>query len=313
MSNADAIGLADACAIDTAEASTRTYFTIIIPKKREIVKCAMIIDDMYSGTTFRRSSGNRLGAHQKIDRVARRYVTLLKRRGDYFPSISEILHFEGNNGPDGIKRKSPSIDEPWHYVDPSDPDDRAIYALVRDHYDNLVSALGSKNHQRAAFEAAWLAHAIVDGLTPAHHYPLGEKIEELWGKPHDQRLSIREKNIIIGETRRETVSKNWQYWGAKGVFSTHVMFELGVATTIKPLRFAESQPTHEDVAEMRRRGIEECLSEAIARVYALDMYHTFWAHGWTAKLARQTKRHLAPIIIRTVALAWAAAIEEARS
>ena len=23
-----------------------------------------------------------------------------------------------------------------------------------------------------------MAHAITDGLTPAHHYPLGEKIEE---------------------------------------------------------------------------------------------------------------------------------------
>lgn len=267
---------------------------------------------MYSGTTFRHSSGNALGAHQKIDRVARRYVTRLKARHEFFPAIQDILHFEGNNGPDGLKRKSPGVDEPWHFVDPTDPNDRQLYRLARDHYDNLVIALRDRNDTRAAFEAAWLAHTIVDGLTPAHHYPLGDKIEELWGKPHDERISIRDKNLIIGENRRDTVSKNWEYWGAKGVFSTHLLFELGVSTAIKPLRFTDSLPERSELEMFQRQGIEEYLADAVHRVYSLDMYQTFWKQGWTAKLARQTKRDLAPTIIRTVALAWLAAIEEAR-
>ena len=99
------------------------------------------------------------------------------------PTTREILHFEGNNGPDGIKRKSPSVDEPWHYIDPANPNDRALAGMINDHYVNLVQALRDANRVRAAFEAAWMAHAITDGLTPAHHYPLSDKIEELWGKP----------------------------------------------------------------------------------------------------------------------------------
>lgn len=268
---------------------------------------------MYSGTTFRRSSGNAMGAHQKIDRVARRCVTRLKARHEFFPPIRDILHFEGNNGPDGIKRKSPGQDEPWHFVDPTDASDRQIYQLARDHYDNLVVALRNRDDTRAAFEAAWLAHTIVDALTPAHHYPLADKIEQLWGKPHDERLTIREKNLIIGENRRDTVSKNWEYWGAKGVFSTHLLFEIGVATAIKPLRFTDALPELSELEMIQHQGLEQYVAEAIMRVYRLDMYQSFWRHGWTARLARQTKRDLAPTIIRTVAVAWLAAIREAKA
>ena len=96
--------------------------------------------------------------------------------------------------PDGIKRKSPGVDEPWHFIDPSDPSDTALVEMIMDHYANLVQALKKRNNVRAAFEAAWMAHAITDGLTPAHHYPLGEKIEELWGRPQNERASIAEKD-----------------------------------------------------------------------------------------------------------------------
>jgi len=127
---------------------------------------------MYAGTTFRRDSGRIVGVHQKIDRASRRLLKKLIGKDAAFPSISQILHFEGINGPDGIKRKSPSKDEPWHYIDPTKDDDRALIGLINDHMANLVVALRTKNDERAAFEAAWLAHAIVDGLTPAHHYPV---------------------------------------------------------------------------------------------------------------------------------------------
>ena len=163
--------------------------------------------------------------------------------GAGFPGIREILHFEGDNGPDGIKRKSPSQDEPWHYIDPSRSDDRALIKMILDHHHNLVEALRSHNQARAAFEAAWLAHAIVDGLTPAHHYPLGDKIEELWGKPKEERLTIKDKNLIKGKNKRDTISKNWEYWGAKGVFITHGLFELGIATSVKTTRFLDAAPS----------------------------------------------------------------------
>lgn len=266
---------------------------------------------MYSGTTFRKKSGHFIGVHQKIDRVARRNLRVMPGIGSGFPPAKEILHFEGNNGPDGIKRKSPSQDEPWHYVDPTKPDDNELALMILDHHHNLVEALKYGNRQRAAFEAAWLAHAIVDGLTPAHHYPLGDKIEELWGKPKEERLTIKEKNLIKGDGKRDTIGKNWEYWGAKGVFLTHVLFELGIATSIKTTRFTNTALDPQWLKEADTKPLEEVFMEAVHRVYELDMYQAFWKQGWTAKLARQSREQLLPEIIRIVTYAWYSAYRQA--
>lgn len=266
---------------------------------------------MYSGTTFNKQSGGFIGVHQKIDRVSRRNLSTLPGVGAGFPTIKEILHFEGNNGPDGIKRKSPSVDEPWHYIDPSKPDDTALTGMILDHYANLVAALKTGNTARAAFESAWMAHAITDGLTPAHHYPLSDKIEELWGKPKEQRLSVKDKNIIKGNGRRDTVSKNWQYWGAKGVFVTHILFELGVATSIKTTRFPRSAPNNEWLQDADMIGLEGVFTRAVQTVYQLNMYQEFWKKGWTTKLARQTRELLIPEICRVITYAWYSAYRQA--
>jgi hypothetical protein len=111
------------------------------------------------------------GAHQKIDRVARDHLGLILAKDSIFPSRKAIIKFEGIDGPDGIKRKTPAQDELWHFIDPHDESDRQIVGILEDNYRGLVKALREGNETRAAFEAAWLAHGIVDGLTPAHHYP----------------------------------------------------------------------------------------------------------------------------------------------
>ncbi len=262
---------------------------------------------MYSGTTFRKNSGAFIGVHQKIDRVARRKLTPLLGEA-IFPDVRSILHFEGNNGPDGLKRKSPGVDEPWDFIDPTDPcDDRLIVAMTA-HIHNLAHALQSQDMYRAAFEAAWLAHAVTDGLTPAHHYPLEQKIEELWGKPREQRLSIIDKNFIRGHTHRDTISKNWQYWGAKGVFSTHFLFEWGVATAVKTHTFAKLQVPDHLVSQVQQSGFVPIFRMALQGVYALNMYEEFWKRGWSTVLARQARQELVPVIIQTVVLAWYAAV-----
>src|SRR5688572_21960375 len=133
---------------------------------------------MYSGTSLTRVSGRVLGAHQKFDRVARSHLDKIATNSSSFPKSARILHFEGNKGPDAIKLKSPSKDEPWHYFSPFDDDDSEIMELIVNHYHNLVKELQAGNEERSAFEAAWLAHAIVDGLTPAHHYPYEKAVEE---------------------------------------------------------------------------------------------------------------------------------------
>ena len=156
---------------------------------------------MYSGSTFTIYSGRLLGAHQKIDRVARRHLQRLVPQGQ-FPAIRTILHFEGGNGPDSIKRKSPAQNEPWHYFQPFDKHDTQLIGLIDDHYQALVKALRGHDEVRAGFEAAWLAHAIVDGLTPAHHYPYEEKLVELMsGKGIETRTSIKDKLVMPGESR----------------------------------------------------------------------------------------------------------------
>ncbi len=259
---------------------------------------------MYSGTTLRHSSGNMLGAHQKIDRLARSHLRTLVPDGLLFPLTKDILHFEGNNGPDGIQRKSPGKDEPWHYYDPKNSNDSQLLVMIEDHVYNLSDALAHNNYERASFEAAWLAHAIVDGLTPAHHYPLSEKIEELWGYPKDMRLSIKQKNFIKGLGYKDTVKKNWEYWGAKGVYTTHFMFEFGFATTIVPLKTPIGKPHNYELKSVLDAGITAAFQESAQHIYDLKMYETFHKKGWTRDLARQTRQVLAPSIIKMVALAW---------
>ncbi len=251
-----------------------------------------------------KKSGGFIGVHQKIDRIARRNLGELPGVGKNFPGIRAILHFEGNNGPDGIKRKSPSVDEPWHYIDPTNENDRDLVRIITEHHANLIDALRDDNAERAAFEAAWLAHAITDGLTPAHHYPLSDKIEELWGKPKEERLTILDKNIIKGKNHRDTISKNWEYWGAKGVFLTHGLFELGIATSIKTTTFPRTTPTADWLMAAGEKGLEQTFLDAVHEVYALNMYETFWRQGWTAKLARQTRAVLIPKICAVITFAW---------
>lgn len=264
---------------------------------------------MYAGTTFRHQSGNIIGVHQRIDRVARRHVAKHLPSGAFFPSIKTILHFEGKNGPDGIKSKSPSVDEPWHFINPAAGEDDPLVLSISDHIENLAVALRNKDEVRAGFEAAWLSHAIVDGLTPAHHYPLAEKIEELWGKPHHERNSKRDKIIIKGNGKRDMLSKNWQYWGSSGIFNLHWLFEFGVASAITTTRFDDIGLRKEDIAAVTGGGYVSYFLASVKDVDSLGMYEAFEGTGWSARLGNITRRQLAPIIMKNVTLAWYSAYQ----
>lgn len=259
---------------------------------------------MYAGTTFRDNSGNIVGVHQRIDKVARHSLKGHLKNG--FPTTKHILHFEGQNGPDGIKSKSPSKDEPWHFIDPHNPKDRALVQMITDHSVNLTHALKHHDDERAAFEAAWLAHTIVDGLTPAHHYPLADKIEELWGKPHHERTTRRDKVMAHGKTRAATVRNNWQYWGTGGIFAAHLLFEWGVAATIATMPLKKELHTAEK-ERVLKLGIESIFLEALYDIDSLHLYEEFGRKGWNHHLASHTRKILVPRIIQTVALAWYAA------
>ena len=268
---------------------------------------------MYSGTTFRTKSGRVMGVHQKIDRVARKHLTQHLPDGVFFPSVQDILHFEGLNGPDGVKRKSPAKDEPWHYVDPANPDDRALLGMIHDHIHNLAEALKQNNNERAAFEAAWMAHAITDGLTPAHHYPLEAKLEQLRdGKGLETRISAKDKIVLPGKNKREQLKNNWEFWGAKGVMTTHFGFELGVMTTIAPAGLAAGALTDFNVARIKKEGFETLFLEALHDISQMKMYEEFSRLGWTRHLVDETQKVLMPRIIQLVGCGWYQSVLMAR-
>ena len=264
---------------------------------------------MYAGLTIRKGSGKLAGTHQKIDRVARRRLTKIISRSYDFPEIKEILRFEGKNGPDGLKLKGSIADNPWHVIDPQDPNDVALVEIVNNHIHNLSEALLSKDRVRASFEAAWLAHAIVDGLTPAHYYPLDEKIEELWGKPREEIIgSRRERTFIKGDNLKDTIYRNWEYWGVGGVMNIHLTFEFGVASAIASEKFETAGPDEADLIRLDKVGFEVMFMEFVQKIYAMNIFEEYYKSGWTLNLAIKIREKLVPEIIKAVTLAWYQAV-----
>jgi hypothetical protein len=267
---------------------------------------------MYSGTTLTPLSGRIVGAHQKLDRLARANLRPFLQNDGGFPDSKAILHFEGVNGPDAIKRKSPAQDEPWHYYSPFDIADTKLVELIDMHYEQLVAALKRQDSVRAAFEAAWLAHAIVDGLTPAHHYPYEEALMVLrGGEGIETRTTLKEKLVMPGGTRRQQVSNNWKMWGPRGLLTTHGLFEWGVAALVVPLSVRAVRITDHDLQELYSYGVLELFRRKAKEVSALDMYDAYYRYGWTRRLAKQVRTHLAPTIVKVVTLAWYAAAIDA--
>lgn len=247
-----------------------------------------------------------MGAHQQIDRVARRRLKLLLGdANDSFPKFRDIVRFEGRDGPDGIKVKSPAQNEPWHFIEPLGNDHDVLLGQLSNHYEELVKALKSGDNTKAAFEAAWLSHTIVDGMTPAHHFPYEAKIEELrGGKDRHSRTSISDKAYFKGETKRQTVGNMYRVYGPKGLFSSHHLFEFGVMLLLRPLKLAEAKPSEQELAAVKKLGIEEFFLQKAREIAVLGLYETYLKKGWTAKLSNQVRHQLAPTIVKTVAVIW---------
>lgn len=267
---------------------------------------------MYSGTTLTRRSGNVIGTHQKIDKIARKHLAKLLGDSVGFPLTKQILHFEGREGPDGIKRKSPSKDEPWHYLNPFDDNDTQLMELIQDHYDSLVRELRAKNMEHAAFEAAWLAHAIVDGMTPAHHYPYEEELVKLsGGVPISERTTFKKKLVMPGDTRREKFRNNMLAWGPRGLRTAHGLFEMGVAAIAAPLSFSEALPKQTEIDTALEHSAAKLFQKAAREVGVMDIYTSYCNKGWTPRLTVQIRHKLLPLIIQTLTLTWYKAVHDA--
>ncbi|MCQ2571299.1 MAG: hypothetical protein MJ154_03595 [Candidatus Saccharibacteria bacterium] len=258
-------------------------------------------------------SGKLIGVHQKLDKAARQLIGReMGRDARIFPSIEKILYFEGTRGPDGIKAKSPGVDEPEHFIQP-EKDDGVLRQYILNHQYNLTQALINNNHERAAFEAAWMAHAITDGLTPAHHYPFREIVDELMTDKDYKRIFGHEiKGIMRGDSIAQAARNNWLYWGAGGVMTKHIAFEYGVAYILAPMGIKRMMPKNLKKENFKNIDIEAAFYESLKRVDALKMYDNFLQTGWTTQLAIETRETLIPEIVRAITLGWASSLEQAK-
>ncbi len=252
-------------------------------------------------------------AHQKLDRVAYRHLRTLLPPGSFFPSIKQVLHFEANNGPDNVKLKRQLHGEqPWHFVDPFDVSDTDLHKQIDSHYKRLVQALKQKDDVRAAFEASWLAHALVDGLTPAHHFPYEAELSRLrGGEERHSRKGLIGRVYVKGDTVTKSVLQSMKLVGPKGLLTTHAMFEAGAWAIIKPLAFTKAVPSAKELKRVDEDGVVDVFKQLAREVGEFNLYQRFYALGWTQPVSRDVRRELAPRMIRMITLAWYAACQEA--
>jgi len=253
-----------------------------------------------------------LHAHQKIDRIAHKHLERLLGEQDGFPPIKSILHFEGRKGPDATKLKNkPGVEQPWHFVNPFDAQDTELGTAIQHHYDELVRALKDKNKERSAFEAAWLAHAIVDGLTPAHHYPYEAALEDLRGEDRSSRTTLKSRVIVKGETPSDSLKRSLKIVGPRGLLTTHTTFEAGAYMIMMPLKLATAFPTPEDLETLHTLGLPKYFQQVAKEIGARGMFEQFLKTGWTPKLARVVRNEMAPHMVSAVTLAWYSALVDA--
>lgn len=268
---------------------------------------------MYAGSTlvFLKKFDSLFGTHQKIDRVARRNLRRLAPE-QAFPSARQIIKFEGINGPDGMKRKAGGADVPQHFYVPDDPSSVDLLTAIETHHASMIKALKQRDSVRASFEAAWLAHAIVDGLTPAHQVPYEQELQRLrGGRSQESRVTVKDKLWMPGETMRQQIANNWRLWGDNGLLAAHLAFEIGIAITSLPRRFSISQPSSHHLREACDKEVRTIFEEAAQTVAALNLYDHFCSTGWTPTLSRKIRTELMPVIIRTVTMAWYAGLQAA--
>ncbi len=251
---------------------------------------------------------------RSLDRVSRRHLRRYIPKDAFFPGGPQITYFEGKRGPDGAKlKRQVQGEQPWHFIDPFNPDDTELHELIDVHYDGLVKALKRKDEVQASFQAAWLAHALVDGLTPAHHYPYEEELERLrGGESRHTRTGLTGRLYVKSPTIRESLLMSTKLVGPKGLLTNHAMFEVGAYALIRPLSLNSGRPSKADLKHVREAGIIAVFNELAKEIAELRLYDRFIAGGWTVRLTRQVRKEMAPRMVRMITLAWYCAYMEAQ-
>src|ERR1700712_941669 len=98
---------------------------------------------MYSGFINSKRTMPGVGVHQRFDTAARRIADPYLAPGS-FPLRQQIIQFEGANGPDGVKSKSPGQHDPSHLYNPETGEGELI-DLINSHYAALVTTLQARD------------------------------------------------------------------------------------------------------------------------------------------------------------------------
>jgi hypothetical protein len=264
---------------------------------------------VYSGFISARRTVSAIGIHQRFDMAAFRMVEPYLVIGS-FPTLKQVLHFEGINGPDGLKVKSPGKNEPSHLYNPL-TDIGPIPEHIKGHYDKMVGALQENDDVRAAFEAAWMAHYICDGLTPAHHFPLEERLAEYAARTKNTVSSMFKHRVKDeGDSALNVLRKQWALWGSKGLLSTHFNFEMGVALALVGTRI-KGELDSAKLATATQIGPIDFFKQEAREIAELDLYGKFYDKGWNSEMARLIKNRLAPQTAQTIGIMWLLAYLEA--
>lgn len=266
---------------------------------------------MYSRTIPLSTKTEKIATHQRLIRAARRAITPHVKSGIIFPPAKQIIHFEGKNGPDGLASKHSIDDQPHDFINPNDPKDRALIAEVKDHIHNLHAALKKNNPVRANFEAAWLSHIVIDGLTPAHHQPFKEQLKQI--DPRDaHEIDSRLKRIFYsGDSTLDSFINNWKRLGPRGIGTNHMMFEAGIELLVMPMsprHLAKVQISSSDIKKIKAGKFTDIYLSTIKKIDARHMFERYEQSSWTTDLAADVREILIPATVRMVALAWLAAI-----
>lgn len=244
-------------------------------------------------------------AHQKIDKVAYRHLKGIIPKEIFFPKLKQIIYFDGAKGPDSaMLKRQVSVEQPWHFINPKDKKDKRLITQLEHHFTWLVESLKNKDEIRSGFEAAWLAHAIVDGLTPAHHYPYEEELEAIIGKTRNDRKGLIGRAFVKSETMSQSIARSLKLIGPKGLVTTHALFEGGAYALIAPLKLDNAKPNQNDLAKIRKKGLSTFFLNAVKEVDSYNLYARFYKTGWNKSISRDIRQFLAPIMVKTVTLAW---------
>ncbi|MDR1032495.1 MAG: hypothetical protein LBL84_00595 [Candidatus Nomurabacteria bacterium] len=265
---------------------------------------------MFSRYLFPDKKTEKVATHQRLDRAARRQITGHLPKDCHFPTAKEIIHFEGMNGPDGLASKRGNLqDEPHQFV-PPDFSDKRLLNHISNHIHNLHVASLKNDRVRMSFEAAWMAHMIVDGLSPSHHQPFKEQLRELDNREVDELKSRVSRIVTPGTSMKDFLSLNWKRLGPKGIGTNHVMFEAGVEFLMLPYRSKQLavELSREDVKRAKSGEYIEMFKGSIKYIDGYQMFERYEQKSWTEDLARDVRHVMVPEMVKMITLGWLAGI-----